>query len=70
MFITLDANPGCPIDQTDVVVNVEESGMLRLDAGTFVTNGEGGVEAKGGLTNLMGGAERIEAAVVYGTSSR
>ena len=68
VHITMDAERGCPADEVDVKVEVEERGVLRMKAGTFVENGEGGVEASGSLRNVFGGAETIEGSALFGTA--
>ena len=66
--IMLDAPPGCPLDQTDLSVKIEEKSLLSLNAGTFMANAEVGAETKAKLRNFFGGAEVIGTSLFYGSN--
>ncbi|KAK9830313.1 hypothetical protein WJX72_010954 [[Myrmecia] bisecta] len=52
-----------------VVVNLHESGPLKLHTGTYIQGTEGSLELSVGLVNLLGTAETINVSVEYGTQS-
>jgi len=62
----IDVGPANRPEAVNIDVTVEEQSPYSLDAGTYVQGGEASVEGSVGLKNVLGHAERLEAAAAIG----